>query len=59
VVNYVKTAIQEDEIMRKLPQIYTDDEKANAIIAWYLNRNILQLVQDIIINYEAIHDKEA
>lgn len=45
--------------MLKLPQIHTDDEKANAIIAWYLNRNILQLVQDIIINYEAIYDKEA
>lgn len=38
--------------MLKLPQKYTQDEKANSIIAWYLNQNILGLVQDEIVQYE-------
>lgn len=45
--------------MLKLPQIHTNDEKANAIIAWYLNRNILGLVQSEVMGYESIMGKEA
>ncbi len=35
--------------MLKLPQEHTDDEKANGIIARYLNENILGLVNDEIV----------
>ncbi len=45
--------------MLKLPQEHTNDKKANAVIAWYLNQNILGLVKDVAINYEDIFEKEA
>ncbi len=45
--------------MLKLPQTHTDDEKANGIIARYLNGNILGLVNDEIAGYESIWKKEA
>ncbi len=45
--------------MLKLPQKHTDDDKANAIIAWYLNRNILGLVRNEILDYESSRGKEA
>ncbi len=44
--------------MLKLPQEHTDDEKANGIIARYLNGNILGLVNDEIVDYEYIRKKE-
>ncbi len=45
--------------MLKLPHKYTDDKKADAIIAWYLSRNILELVKNEIVNYETGREKEA
>ena len=45
--------------MLKLPHKYTDDKKADALIAWYLNRNILELVRNEIVNYETGRGKEA
>ena len=45
--------------MLKLPHKYTDDKKADALIAWYLNRNILELVSNEIVNYETGRGKEA
>jgi len=45
--------------MLKLPQTHTEDEKANGIIARYLNGNILGLVKDEIADYEYIRKKEA
>lgn len=45
--------------MLKLPHKYTDDKKADALIAWYLNRNILELVRNEIVNYETDRGKEA
>lgn len=45
--------------MLKLPQKHTNDDKANAIIAWYLNRNILGLVRNEILDYENSRGKEA
>ncbi len=39
-------------IMLKMPQEHTCDARANAIIAWYLNRNILGMVTDVIMEYE-------
>lgn len=45
--------------MLKLPQKHTNDEKANGIIAQYLNGNILRLVKDEIADYEDIREKEA
>ncbi len=44
--------------MLKLPQEHTDDEKANGIIAQYLNGNILGLVNDKIADYECLWEKE-
>lgn len=45
--------------MLKLPHKYTDDKKADALIAWYLKRNILELVSNEIVNYETGRGKEA
>lgn len=45
--------------MLKMPQQHTRDERANAIIAQYLNGNILELVRDQIIEYEALQKREA
>lgn len=45
--------------MLKLPHEYTDDKKADALIASYLNRNILELVRNEIVNYETGRGKEA
>ncbi len=45
--------------MLKLPQKHTNDEKANGIIAQYLNGNTLRLVKDEIADYEDIREKEA
>lgn len=45
--------------MLKLPQKYTNDEKANSIIAQYLNGNILDLVKDEIVDFEEGREKEA
>ena len=45
--------------MLKLPHKYTDDKKADALIASYLNRNILELVRNEIVNYETGRGKEA
>lgn len=47
------------EKMLKLPQKHTGDKKADAIIAQYLNKNILGLVQDKILDYEKEWGKEA
>ena len=38
--------------MLKLSHKYTDDKKADALIVWYLSRNILELVRNEIVNYE-------
>lgn len=38
--------------MLKFPQKHTEDEKANGIIARFLNGNILGLVKDEIADYE-------
>ena len=45
--------------MLKLPHKYTNDKKADALIAWYLSRNILELVSNEIVNYETGRGKEA
>lgn len=45
--------------MLKMPQRHTRDERANAIIAQYLNGNILELVRDQILEYEALWKREA
>ena len=45
--------------MLKLPHKYTDDKKADALITWYLSRNILELVRNEIVNYETGRGKEA
>lgn len=45
--------------MLRMPQQYTGDEKANEIIAKYLNGNILDLVNDKLEEYEDIQEKEA
>ncbi len=45
--------------MLRMPQKYTCDERANIIIAQYLNGNILGLVTDQIIEYEALWKREA
>ncbi len=45
--------------MLKMPQQHTRDERANAIIAKYLNGNILELVRPQIIEYEALQGREA
>lgn len=45
--------------MLKLPRKYTDDKKADALIAGYLSRNILGLVQNEILDYEKSQGKEA
>ncbi len=45
--------------MLKLPHKYTGDKKADALIASYLNRNILELVRNEILNYETGRRKEA
>ncbi len=48
----------EDLEMLKLPHKYTNDKKADALIAWYLSRNILELVSNEIVNYETSRGKE-
>lgn len=45
--------------MLKLPQKYTNDEKANGIITQYLNGNILDLVKGEIVDFEESREKEA
>lgn len=45
--------------MLKLPHKYTDDKEADFLIASYLNRNILELVRNEILNYETGRRKEA
>ena len=45
--------------MLKLPRKYTDDKKADALIASYLNRNILEFVRNDIVNYKTGRGKEA
>ena len=45
--------------MLKLPQEHTNDKKANTIIVWYLNWNILGLIKDVVTDYEDIHEKES
>ena len=45
--------------MLKLPHKYTDDEKADALIAGYLSWNILGLVQNVLLDYEKSWEKEA
>lgn len=45
--------------MLRMPQDYTYDDKANAIIAEYLNGNILELVMNEIIEYEDLQGKKA
>lgn len=45
--------------MLKLPHKYTDDKKADALIAWYLSQNIRELVSNEIVNYETGRGKEA
>lgn len=45
--------------MLKLPHKYTEDKIADALIASYLNGNILELVRNEIVNYETGRGKEA
>ena len=45
--------------MLKLPHKYTDDKKADVLIASYLNWNTLELVRNEIMNYETGRRKEA
>lgn len=49
----------DDWKMLMFPHKYTDDKKADALIASYLNRNILELVSNEIVNYETGRGKEA
>ena len=49
----------EDLEMLKLPHKYTNNKKADAFIASYLNQNILEIVSNEIVNYETSMEKEA
>lgn len=49
----------DDWKMLMLPHKYTDDKKADALIASYLNRNIMKLVRNEIVNYETSRKRSA